>query len=109
MFLRAFLYCVLTAAVLLPAPHARAQTDADPEKAAQEKTKKSDKLLSADEITNDDTSGTVVARGNVEIATTAQILKAGEVDYEKPKDLVTARDDVALPQEDGTGLFPHEG
>lgn len=109
MFLRAqffWSFFALTAASLAPATGLAAPTGM--EIAAREKTEKSDKLLTADEITNDDNSGTVIARGNVEIATPEHILQAHEVEYDKPKDIVVARGDVALQESDGTVLFAKE-
>src|SRR5262249_51154251 len=113
MLLRVLFFCVLIAPALWPATALGASLyDAT---TGQENPifggaggAQGETLVSADEITNNETSGTVMARGNVEIVTPERILRAEEVEYDEPRDIVAARGDVALREEDGSFIFAKE-
>ena len=62
-------------------------------------------VISADEITYDDSLGTVTARGNVEIAHGERILLADSVRYDQREDTVVASGEVVLLEPDGEVIF----
>jgi len=92
----------LLLALVLSAGHAAAQPaaagTADDQKAPPA-------VISADEITYDDTLETVVARGNVEIAHGERILLADSVRYDQRNDSVAATGNVVLLEPSGEVIF----
>jgi len=62
-------------------------------------------VISADEITYEDSLGTVVARGNVEIAHGERILLAESVRYDQRNDSVVATGNVVLLEPSGEVMF----
>ena len=65
-------------------------------------------LMQADEIIYDAETGTVTARGNVEISEPGWILRADTVTYNPNTDIVGASGAVSLTQEDGSVAFADE-
>src|SRR3546814_116661 len=58
-------------------------------------------LITADELTYDETNGLVVAAGNVEISQSDRVLLADKVTYDINADVVTAEGNVTLIQPGG--------
>lgn len=58
-------------------------------------------LITADELTYDETNGLVVASGNVEITQADRVLLADQVTYDINADVVTAEGNVTLIEPDG--------
>src|SRR3546814_11215703 len=58
-------------------------------------------LITADELTYDETNGLVVAAGNVEISQSDRVLLADKVTYDINADVVTAEGNVTLTQPGG--------
>ncbi len=61
--------------------------------------------FSADEIENNDTQQTIIAKGNVNIIRENLTLIADKVIYNQKEDVVTAVDNVILVEEDGNVVF----
>ncbi len=62
-------------------------------------------VISADEITYDDSLGAITARGNVEIAHGERILLADSVRYDQRTDTVVASGEVVLLEPNGEVIF----
>ena len=62
-------------------------------------------LLTADEVTYDESLGVVVARGNVEVSQGQRVLKADTVSYNTRTRVVTASGNVSLTEPTGDVLF----
>lgn len=73
--------------------------------AAQELPSRAPVLLSADQITYDETIGVVVATGNVEVAQGGRVLLADTVSYNERAGTVTASGNVSLLEPTGEVMF----
>ncbi|MEJ2016026.1 MAG: LptA/OstA family protein, partial [Limibacillus sp.] len=62
-------------------------------------------MLTADEVTYDESLGVVVARGNVEVSQGQRVLKADTVSYNTRTRVVTASGNVSLTEPTGDVLF----
>src|SRR5690606_11995419 len=58
-------------------------------------------LITADEMTYDETNGLVVAAGNVEVTQSGRVLLADKITYDINGDVVTAEGDVTLIEPSG--------
>ena len=85
-------------ALFLPAqsPPASAQEDFDTDQPS---------LLTADEVTYDESLGLVVARGNVEISQRQRVLKADTISYNTRTRVVTASGNISLTEPNGDIIF----
>jgi LPS-assembly protein len=61
--------------------------------------------LEADEVTQDQSSNHVVAKGSVEARYKGRVLRAEEIDYDQASGVVTARGHVQIVNPDGTAQF----
>ena len=100
---RALAPFILACLLALSALEARAQ-EADPVLPASE-LPAGDLLMSADELTYDEATDTVMASGNVEVAQGARVLRAARIHYRRGDGVLTASGDVALREPDGEVLF----
>lgn len=91
-FLAALLTCLIAFGVLRPA-------------SGQELPDRSPVLLSADQVTYDQSLGVVVASGNVEIAQGDRVLLADTVTYNERTGTVTASGNVSLTEPTGDVMF----
>ena len=64
-----------------------------------------DLLMTADELTYDQATDTVIASGNVEVAQGGRVLRADSIHYRRRDDVVTASGDVAMREPTGEVLF----
>ena len=64
-----------------------------------------DLLLTADELTYDEATDSVIASGNVEVAQGERVLRAKRIRYRQSDGVVTASGDVALREPGGEVLF----
>ena len=64
-----------------------------------------DLLMTADELTYDEATDTVIASGNVEVAQGERVLRAARIHYRQSDGVVTASGDVALREPGGEVLF----
>ncbi len=62
-------------------------------------------LLSADEVTYDESLGVATARGNVEISQGDRVLKADAISYNMRNDVVTASGNITLIEPSGELIF----
>ena len=62
-------------------------------------------LITADELTYDETNGLVIASGNVEISQSGRVLLADEVTYNINDDIVTAEGNITLVEPSGDTVF----
>ena len=100
---RALAPFILACLLALSAFEARAQ-EAEPVLPASELLA-GDLLLTADELTYDEATDTVIASGNVEVAQGARVLRADRIHYRQGDGVVTASGDVALREPGGEVLF----
>lgn len=73
--------------------------------AAAQRLEEGPVLLTADEMSYDQNSSVVTARGNVEITSGDRILLADEVTYDQRSDTVIATGNVSVTETDGTVIF----
>ena len=64
-----------------------------------------DILMTADELTYDEDTDSVIASGNVEVAQGGRVLRAARVRYQRRDGVVTASDNVALLEPNGEVMF----
>lgn len=64
-----------------------------------------DILITADELTYDQDTDSVVASGNVEVAQSGRVLRAASIRYQRRDGVVTASGDVALVEPNGEVMF----
>jgi len=64
-----------------------------------------DLLMTADQLTFDRATDTVIASGNVEISQGERVLRAARIHYRRGDDVVTASGDVALREPTGEVIF----
>ena len=64
-----------------------------------------DLLMTADELTYDEGTDSVIASGNVEVAQGERVLRAARVLYRRSDGVVIASGDVALREPEGEVLF----
>ena len=101
--IRALAPFILACLLALSAFEARAQ-ETDPVLPAGELLA-GDLLMTADELTYDEATDTVIATGNVEVAQGERVLRAARIHYRQGEGVVTASGDVALQEPDGEVLF----
>lgn len=89
---------ILCLSLLSPHLHA-ATTPAD---------QKTEYLIIADEINNNEKTAITNASGHVDIMDGEQVLQAGAVSIDKKNDVVTARGDVVVIQKDNSQVFTKE-
>lgn len=83
-------------------------TQANKKPAQAQEEDKSEYLLSASEIENDEANGVVSAAGNVEIHNDANIMQADKVTFQQKANIVNAKGNVALISEDKNVVFAKE-
>ena len=93
----------LVCLVALSAFEARAQ-QSDPAPSAGDLFA-GDLLMSADELTYDEATDSIIASGNVEVAQGERVLRAARIRYRQSDGVVIASGDVALREPDGDVLF----
>ena len=64
-----------------------------------------DLLMTADEVTYDQATDTVIASGNVEVTQGDRVLRAARIHYRRGDDVVTASGDVAMREPTGEVIF----
>jgi LPS-assembly protein len=92
----AFFLSLPVSLALLAAAGALAQEEFDSEQPS---------LLTADEVTYDESLGVVVARGNVEISQRQRVLKADTISYNVRTRIVTASGNISLTEPNGDIVF----
>ncbi len=94
--------CAITVALLISdASFGQAETDA----LGQLEADRTPVLLSADQITYDESLGIVVASGNVEVSQSGRVLLADSVTYNERVGTVTASGNVSLMEPGGEVMF----
>ncbi len=98
--------------VVLSAPGARAQAAPQasppapaPASASADGLKGGGFYLEADELIENDTDHTVIAKGSVEARYEGRVLRAEELDYNRDTGIVVAKGDVRILEPDGTSQF----
>jgi LPS-assembly protein len=61
--------------------------------------------LEADQLTDDEASNTVIAKGGVEARYEGRVLRAAEVDYDRASGVITAHGKVSIINPDGSAEF----